>query len=204
MLPGWGLPVSSGDQGIQSPQQVLKMEALRVAQSCVCSHVSSLWLCCGLVAVRASSLVAMSGSYSPVLGLRLLPVGLLISELGCQGTRAPEVRVPAKKHRLGVCGAGFIVPGPVGSSWTRDRPCVSCIGRWILYHWTHQGSPVSILNSSVFSTCKMGWSSLFLQAGVSSRGGSECLLGVVFPTLSSLEAETVSQLLLSPHDTPAL
>ena len=39
---------------------------------------------------------------------------------------------------------------------------------------------------------------------MSSTGGSECLLGVVFPTLYSLEAETVSQLLLSPHDTPAL
>ena len=22
-----------------------------------------------------------------------------------------------------------------GSSWPRDRTCVSCIGRWILYHW---------------------------------------------------------------------
>ena len=22
-----------------------------------------------------------------------------------------------------------------GSSWHRDRTCVSCIGRWILYHW---------------------------------------------------------------------
>ena len=22
-----------------------------------------------------------------------------------------------------------------GSSWTRDQTCVSCIGRWILYHW---------------------------------------------------------------------
>ena len=23
----------------------------------------------------------------------------------------------------------------MGSSWTRDWTCVSCIGRWILYHW---------------------------------------------------------------------
>ena len=22
-----------------------------------------------------------------------------------------------------------------GSSWARDRTCVSCMGRWILYHW---------------------------------------------------------------------
>ena len=95
----------------------------------VCSHVSSLWLCCVLVAVRAFSLVAASGSYSAVSELRLLPAGLLISELRRQGARAPEVRVPNTKHRLGVSGAGFVVPGPVGSSWTRDRPPASCIGR---------------------------------------------------------------------------
>ena len=23
----------------------------------------------------------------------------------------------------------------MGSSWPKDRTCVSCIGRWILYHW---------------------------------------------------------------------
>ena len=23
----------------------------------------------------------------------------------------------------------------VGSLWTRDQTCVSCVGRWILYHW---------------------------------------------------------------------
>ena len=27
-------------------------------------------------------------------------------------------------------------PQQVGSSWTRDRTHVLCIGRWILYHWT--------------------------------------------------------------------
>ena len=30
---------------------------------------------------------------------------------------------------------------PVGSSWIRDRTCVSCIGRWILYHWTTREAP---------------------------------------------------------------
>ena len=27
------------------------------------------------------------------------------------------------------------------SSRPRDWTCVSCIGRWILYHWSHLGSP---------------------------------------------------------------
>ena len=29
----------------------------------------------------------------------------------------------------------------MGSSWTRDQTHVPCIGRQILNHWTHQGSP---------------------------------------------------------------
>ena len=27
------------------------------------------------------------------------------------------------------------------SSWPRDRTCISCIGRWILYHWTTWETP---------------------------------------------------------------
>ena len=30
--------------------------------------------------------------------------------------------------------AGLVALWHVGSSWIRDRTCVSCIGRWILYH----------------------------------------------------------------------
>ena len=29
---------------------------------------------------------------------------------------------------------GLVDPWHVGSSWIRDGTCVSCIGRWILYH----------------------------------------------------------------------
>ena len=31
-------------------------------------------------------------------------------------------------------GTGLVAPWRVGSSWIRDRTCISCIGRWILYH----------------------------------------------------------------------
>ena len=31
---------------------------------------------------------------------------------------------------------GLPFPSPGDSSWPRDRFPVSCIGRWILYHWT--------------------------------------------------------------------
>ena len=33
------------------------------------------------------------------------------------------------------CCQGLIVPWYVGPSQVRDRKCVSCIGRWTLYHW---------------------------------------------------------------------
>ena len=38
-----------------------------------------------------------------------------------------------------------VMPSSKGSSWPRDRTCVSyvsCIGRQVLYHWCHLGSPV--------------------------------------------------------------
>ena len=55
--------------------------------------------------------------------------------LGCAG--ASEVAAPGLYlgHRLNKCGAlSLVTPRCVGSSWTRDRIHVSCIGRKILYH----------------------------------------------------------------------
>ena len=34
------------------------------------------------------------------------------------------------------------------SSWPRDGTWVSCIGRWILYHFSHLGSPMYILHTT--------------------------------------------------------
>ena len=36
---------------------------------------------------------------------------------------------------------GLAAPWRVGSSQTRDQTCVSCIGRWILQHWTTRELP---------------------------------------------------------------
>ena len=36
---------------------------------------------------------------------------------------------------------GLVAPRHVGSSQTRDLTCLSCIGRQILYHLSHQGRP---------------------------------------------------------------
>ena len=49
---------------------------------------------------------------------------------------------------LNSCGHWLIVAlRYVGSSWTRDRTHVSCIGRWILYHCNTWEAPY--LNSSI-------------------------------------------------------
>ena len=33
------------------------------------------------------------------------------------------------------------IPFSRGSSWPMDQTCISCIGRWVLYHLNHWGSP---------------------------------------------------------------
>ena len=35
---------------------------------------------------------------------------------------------------LSSTGSTVVVQRHVGSFWIRDRTCISCIGRWILYH----------------------------------------------------------------------
>ena len=71
---------------------------------------------------------------------------------GCsaQASRAVEHRLSGAEAARGLSGCGFldsgtqarwlwctglVVPWHVGSSRPRDRTCVSCIGRQILYHW---------------------------------------------------------------------
>ena len=50
----------------------------------------------------------------------------------------------AQAQKLGC--TGLVVPQHVGSSWTRDRAHVSCIGRWILYHWAAREALLPIFN----------------------------------------------------------
>ena len=43
-----------------------------------------------------------------------------------------------------------------GSSHPRDGTCISCIGRWILYHWCHLGSDIHKVNirKVTFTSCE--------------------------------------------------
>ena len=87
-------------------------------------------------------------------GLRFLVVGGLLiagasrcraqavghTGFGSCSTGAKKLELPGSRApRLG--SAATVAPGlfavlHVGSSWTRDRTCVPCIGRWILIHCT--------------------------------------------------------------------
>ena len=66
---------------------------------------------------------------------RVAVCGLLIAE-------APLVG----EHRPWSTGSvavvqGLSAPHHLGSSQTRDQPCISCIDRWILIHWAIRGGP---------------------------------------------------------------
>ena len=77
-----------------------------------------------IAAPRDFSIVASEGySLAAVHGL-LTAVASLVA----------EHRSRAQAQQL--WHTGLAAPWRVGSSWTRDRTCVSCIGRWILNHWT--------------------------------------------------------------------
>ena len=51
----------------------------------------------------------------------------------------------SKAHRLQyLWRTGLVALQHVGSSWTRDRTCDSCIDRWILYHWAVREAPLPV------------------------------------------------------------
>ena len=57
------------------------------------------------------------------------------------------------------CWRGLLFPSPEKSSWPRDWihvSYVSCIGRWILYHQRHPGSPLKHKASSCPHTQETG------------------------------------------------
>ena len=49
----------------------------------------------------------------------------------------------ALEHRLSSCGSDLVALWHAGSSQTRNRTPVSCIGKWILYHWATRETPRS-------------------------------------------------------------
>ena len=99
------------------------------------------WLCWVFVAARGLSLVAASVGYSSLqcvgFSLRWL---LLLRSTGSRctsfsscGTQAQQLWLTGSRAQAQqLWRTGLVAPQHVGSSWTRARTRVPCIGRWIL------------------------------------------------------------------------
>ena len=108
------------------------------------------WLCWVFVAVRGLSLVAVSGGYSSLrfarFSLRWL---LLLRSTGSRcvgfsscGTRAQQLWLMGSRAQAQqLWHTGLAAPWHMGSSWTRARTRVLCIGRWILNHCATREAP---------------------------------------------------------------
>ena len=112
-----------------------------------------LWLHQFFVAVCGLSLVAASGGYSSLRGtgfsLRWL---LLLQSTGSRCMGFSSCGTQAQQLWL----MGLVTPWHVGSSWTRARTRVPCIGRWILNHWAPREVPTLQSNIELSIKMKLG------------------------------------------------
>ena len=110
-------------------------------------HISWLWhsnhqMCPDVFFFLSVISLRWGKEYSLVVGNKghsLAAVASLV-ENGLSATRASEAAAPSLQSTSSV-----VVPlaalQHAGSSWIRDRTCVSCIGKWILYHWATREAP---------------------------------------------------------------
>ena len=85
----------------------------------VLGRAGSPWLLEDFLQLQRGGLLASCGVPA------LIVVASFVAERGLWAHRLQELWL-----------MGLVVPHHVESSWTRDRTHVSCVGRWILYHWT--------------------------------------------------------------------
>ena len=93
----------------------------------------------GLCCCAGFSLVAVSGLLVAEWLLLLQSLDSRCAGFSSCGSRALE-------HRVSSCGnRALFASRHVGSSRIRDWTCVSCIGRWILYHWATREAFIVVL-----------------------------------------------------------
>ena len=85
------------------------------------------------------SLVAASGGHSPAELCGFSLGGFCCCREQGYGHRDPQY----------LWYPGLVAPSYVGSSQTRDRTQVSCIGRWILYHWATREAQKAVLDTEM-------------------------------------------------------
>ena len=96
------------------------------------------WLSWVFIAVRRLSLVVVSGGYSSLQCMGFSLRWLLLWSTGSRHTGFSSCGTPAQYLWL----VGLVAPWHVGSSQTRDRTRVPCIGRQILNHCATREVPV--------------------------------------------------------------
>ena len=88
------------------------------------------WLCWVFVAVRGLSLVVASGGHSSLRCPGFTAVASLVVEHGLQACRLQELWPAGSRAQVQqLWRTGPVAPRHVGSSWTRARTRVPCIGR---------------------------------------------------------------------------
>ena len=123
-------------RGGERPDQVRQKFRASCPQPCFTPAFSSSAFVSGCA---GSSL--LSGLFLQCWSTGLSPQWLLLAP-----APAPGQGLRALEHRLSGRGTpGSAAPGPLESSRTRDATCVSCIGKWILYHRTPREAPSSVL-----------------------------------------------------------
>ena len=96
----------------------------------------SVWLLWVFVAACGLSLVVVSRGYSSLWSQAFSVWWLLL----LQSTRSRRAGF-SSCDALALACTSFVSQKHVGSSWTRDRTWVTCIGRWTLHHWATREVP---------------------------------------------------------------
>ena len=138
------------------------------------------------IAVRVLSLVAVSRGYLRCCAWASHCSGFSCCGAWAVGSRASVVAarglsscgLRALESRLSSCGAvvGLVAPRHVGSSRTRARTCVPCIGRRILNHCTTREA--QHYNSSSLRSCYLLHGALYNVPTV--RNNSLCVSLMMF------------------------
>lgn len=104
----------------------------------------------------------------------LIVGGFLGEELSLRSTQATELPfLGSRAEAQPLLHLGLAAPPHPGSSWTRVRTHISCIGKEVLYHWATRETPLFIPASN-----------FFFNLNISLK-----LLHIIFPNQDASESE---------------
>ena len=100
--------------------------------------------------MQASFSCVEQGLLFVAVGRPLIAVASLVAEYGLQACGLQQLWLAdSRAQAQQLWHMGLVAPWHVGSSQTKDRTCVSCIGRWILIHCATREVPIILFLLSV-------------------------------------------------------